>query len=123
VDPVWEAGPLCRFTLADQVEVIHAAGGVAVLAHPLYRCAGELLTADHITALVEMGIDGLEVYHRYMDEQARAHFQALADQFKLLVTGGSDEHGWSPDLPLLGTAPVTRAMVEALRAAARKRSS
>lgn len=122
VHPEWEAGPLCRFTLAEQVDVIHAAGGVAVLAHPLYRCAGEPLNAGHIAALVEMGIDGLEVYHHIMDSQARAYFQALADQFHLLVTGGSDEHGWSPDLPLLGTAPVTRAMVEALRGAGRRGS-
>jgi len=119
VHPEWEAGPLCRFTLAEQVDVIHAAGGVAVVAHPLYQCAGEPLTADHVAALVEMGIDGLEVYHRYVDEPLRAHFQALADRFHLLVTGGSDEHGWQPDLPLLGTSPVTRAMVDALRARTR----
>ncbi len=112
----------CALTLAQQIRAIHGAGGVAILAHPGYiRCDGELLQARHVAELVALGLDGLEVYHRSHDEAMRAHFLALAEQFGLLVSGGSDEHGWSPDLPLLGTAPVTREMVEALRARHRQR--
>lgn len=113
----------CALTLAQQIGVIHQAGGVAILAHPGYvRCNGELLQAGQIAQLVALGLDGLEVHHRSHDEATRAHFLALAEQFGLLVSGGSDEHGWSPDLPLLGTEPVTKAMVEALRARWRVRS-
>jgi predicted metal-dependent phosphoesterase TrpH len=112
----------CALTLAQQIRAIHGAGGVAILAHPGYiRCDGERLLPRHMAALVELGIDGLEVYHRAHDEATRAHYLALAEQFGLLVSGGSDEHGWSSDLPLLGTAPVTREMVEALRARHRQR--
>jgi predicted metal-dependent phosphoesterase TrpH len=112
----------CALTLAQQIQTIHQAGGVAILAHPGYlRCDGELLGARHVAALVALGLDGLEVYHRSHDQATRAHFLALAEQFGLLVSGGSDEHGWSPDLPLLGTTPVTREMVEALRARHRQR--
>ena len=107
----------CALTLAQQIRAIHEAGGVAILAHPGYiRPDGQWLQPEHIEALLALGLDGLEAYHRSHDEATRAHFLALADQFGLLVSGGSDEHGWSPDLPLLGTAPVTREMVEALRA-------
>ena len=35
-------------------------------------------------------------------------------------SGSPDEHGWSPDLPLMGTKPATRAMIEALRARAQR---
>jgi predicted metal-dependent phosphoesterase TrpH len=116
VNPIWEAGPASRFTLGDQIAVIHAAGGVAVLAHPgYYQHTGKLLQMEQIAALVHMGIDGLEIYHRAHDTDTRAHFLALAEQADLLVTGGSDEHGWSPELPLMGTEPVTQAMVDALR--------
>jgi predicted metal-dependent phosphoesterase TrpH len=118
VYPAWFAGPPSRFTIAEQIAVIHAAGGVAVLAHPGYTRAGEPMQARDIAALVEIGLDGIEVYHRVIDGDLRVHMQALADQFGLVVTGGSDEHGWSPDLPLMGTEPVTRVMVEALRARA-----
>jgi predicted metal-dependent phosphoesterase TrpH len=120
VYPAWFAGPPSRFTLAEQIAVIHAAGGVAVLAHPHYTCAGEPMQARDIAALVEIGLDGIEVYHRVISPDLRVYLQALADRFGLIVTGGSDEHGWSPDLPLMGTEPVTRAMVEALRARAQR---
>jgi predicted metal-dependent phosphoesterase TrpH len=120
VYPAWFAGPPSGFTLAEQIAVIHAAGGVAVLAHPHYTRAGEPMQARDIAALAEIGLDGIEVYHRVIGGDLRNHMQALADRFGLVVTGGSDEHGWSPDLPLMGTEPVTRAMIEALRARAER---
>ena len=107
----------CALTLAQQIRAIHEAGGVAILAHPGHiRPDGQWLQPEHIEALLALGLDGLEAYHRSHDEATRAHFLVLAERYGLLVSGGSDEHGWSPDLPLLGTAPVTREMVEALRA-------
>ena len=102
VYPIWFAGPHSRFTLAAQIAVIHAAGGVAVLAHPDYTCAGGPMQARDIAALVEIGLDGIEVYHRVIGSDLRHHLQALADRFGLVATGGSDEHGWQPDLPLDG---------------------
>jgi predicted metal-dependent phosphoesterase TrpH len=119
----WRHVRRCNFTIDQQIATIHAAGGVAILAHPHDIVCGEegLIGADRIKTLVEMGIDGLEVYYHTMNDEARQHFLALAKQFNLLVTGGSDEHGWSPELPLMGTQPVTQAMVEALRARHRER--
>ncbi len=118
----WQRVRPCGITLEQQIAAIHRAGGVAILAHPGYiRCDGEQLQPRHVAQLVALGLDGLEVYHRSHDEAARAHHLALAGQFGLLVSGGSDEHGWSPDLALMGTEPVTRAMVEALRARHRAR--
>jgi len=113
----WQTVRLCTFTIQEHIDVIRAAGGVVIMAHPHGIACGEgLIGADRVARLVEMGIDGLEVYHRNTTGAAREHFRALADEFGLLVSGGSDEHGFSPDCPLMGQQPVTRAMVEALRA-------
>ncbi|NLF74475.1 MAG: PHP domain-containing protein [Chloroflexi bacterium] len=113
----WQHVRLSCFTIEEHIATIRAAGGVAVLAHPQgIRCGEGWIGADRLARVVEMGIDGIEIYHRHMDEAARAHFMPLAEQFSLLISGGSDEHGFSPDLPHMGGQPVTRAMVEGLRA-------
>lgn len=85
------SGPACvpveRLHAADAIALIHAAGGVAVLAHP----GVEQLEA-HIPALAAAGLDGLEVDHP-------AHGRAVADRMRtharqngLVPTGGSDFH-------------------------------
>ncbi len=113
----WPHVSLSRYTIADQIATIHAAGGVAVLAHPHGITCGEgLISEDRLVAVCEMGLDGIEIYHRNMNEAARAHFLPMAERFGLLISGGSDEHGFTPDLGYMGKQPVTREMVEALRA-------
>jgi predicted metal-dependent phosphoesterase TrpH len=122
--PHWEQVRLCSFTIGQIIAAIHAAGGVAVLAHPVtVKCGGGWLQTDRVAALVEMGLDGLEIYHFRLDAEARAHFLALTRQFNLLVSGGSDEHGSRPGFPRMGSEPVTREMVEALRACSAERSN
>ncbi len=72
----------------EVVEVIHAAGGLASMAHPA------LLRMD---ALIEMlatrGLDALEARHSDHDEEAEAYYRALAARLGLAVSGGSDFHG------------------------------
>ncbi len=98
------------------IEAIHRAGGIAVLAHPtLVATHHGWLGKDEIVHLVEMGLDGLEIYHYRLDREARVHFLQLANKFKLGISGGSDEHGWPGGFPYLGTQPVNTAMVTALR--------
>ena len=120
----WRHVRRARFTIGEQIAAIQRAGGVAILAHPdAITCGGAgWLAAEQIARLVDLGLDGIEVYHRAMSAEARTHFLRLAQQFNLLVSGGSDEHGWSPDLPYMGQEPVTRAMVEAIRQRHRART-
>jgi hypothetical protein len=116
VNTYWLQGRLSRFTVEQVIETVHRAGGVAVLAHPtLVRCSDDYLQAERLAQLVKMGLDGLEIYHPRLDEKARAHFLALANQFDLLVTGGSDEHGWFTGLKRMGSEPVTAEVLESLR--------
>jgi predicted metal-dependent phosphoesterase TrpH len=113
----WNRVRLSRFTIQQVIEQIHLAGGVAILAHPTaVQCGDRWLQAKQLALLAEMGLDGLEIYHPRLDGKARAHFSALAKQLNLLISGGSDEHGWSAELERIGNQPVTSEMVESLRA-------
>lgn len=117
MESAWYAQREPLFTIKSAIEQVHRASGVAVLAHPtIVRPRGEQMTAGDLRELVDAGLDGIEVYHRRLDEAARAHFLALAREFDLVATGGSDMHGWAHGLDELGTQPVTTEMVDALRA-------
>jgi predicted metal-dependent phosphoesterase TrpH len=113
----WRQVRLSRFTIEETIEQIHRAGGVAILAHPTaVRCDGRRLQESDVAALVEIGLDGLEVYHPRLDQEARTYFCALSERFGLLVSGGSDAHGWYDEWEGLGRQPVTETMVAAIQA-------
>lgn len=76
------------------IQAILDAGGVPVLAHPgllSFAKSGEL--EDFVDMLTAYGLKGIEVYYTDHDENLTAYLQSLAEQKKLLVTGGSDFHG------------------------------
>lgn len=112
----WILAPGPSIPFSRIVKDIHASGGVAVLAHPtLVRPSGNWLDAPHISQLSEMGLDGLEVFHHRLNPAARKHFGRLARQFGMVVTGGSDEHGWFDDFAGLGMQPVRPVHINTLR--------
>jgi predicted metal-dependent phosphoesterase TrpH len=121
IEKLWPSVRRSAFTIEAMIAAIHAAGGVAVLAHPaaITNDGRGLISAEQVACLVAAGLDGLEIYHHRLDEAAREHFSALARQFGLLVSGGSDEHGWYRPFARFGQEAVTLEMVEALRARAR----
>ncbi len=104
--------------IAWTIDKIHEAGGVAVLAHPaILRVRGtdDEITSRHISELVDMGLDGIEIYHyRLATRGAREYYQKISKPFRLVVTGGSDEHGRPFGYPRLAQEPITREMVEEL---------
>jgi predicted metal-dependent phosphoesterase TrpH len=67
---------------------IHAADGLASLAHP-----GLTAVDEWIPEFVDMGLDAIEAYHSRHDLAATGRYLALADHLHVLVTGGSDFHG------------------------------
>lgn len=85
------------------VELIHAAGGLAVWAHPFHvyrRFAKQRLEISQVKACLRQlrtfGLDGLEAYYRAFGEEERAALDALAGENGLLCTAGSDCHGTPP---------------------------
>jgi predicted metal-dependent phosphoesterase TrpH len=85
--------PLMGVELAQAIEAIRSAGGIAVLAHPRYFNFPEGGKVETIRPLVEMGLGGIEVYHSRHSEEEIARFSSIAERFDLVVTGGSDCHG------------------------------
>lgn len=87
--------PSRRMERDRAIELIHSAGGLAVIAHP-YQA--EKAPRRLIFSLSEMGLDGIEVYYPRTSDGQRRELLPLAHQLKLLVTCGSDCHGASrPD--------------------------
>lgn len=73
------------------IEVIKAAGGVPIMAHPAGR--GLPLPEYIMEDLVESGLSGLEIWHRDNSEQGKHELLELASAYDLIVTGSSDYHG------------------------------
>jgi len=73
----------------EAINAIKQAGGFPVLAHP-----GLLRTENIIQNLIKMGIEGLEVYYPEHSHSQERRFKLLAEEHNLMVTGGSDFHGW-----------------------------
>jgi predicted metal-dependent phosphoesterase TrpH len=80
-------------TPVEAVELIHRAGGVAVLAHPSVHAGAAPVPEPVIRAMAAAGLDGLEVDHPDQPPQDRARWRALAAELGLERTGASDCHG------------------------------
>ncbi len=109
--PAWV--PKFKMGGEEALELIHQAGGVAVLAHP-----GLNRTDACIPALVAAGMDGIECFHTKHSTATEEHYLEMADRYHLLVTGGSDCHGRSKGKPLMGQVKVPYLCVERLKARA-----
>jgi hypothetical protein len=72
--------------LPELIELIKAAGGFAIVAHP----HGFL---DDIDDLIELGIVGLEVCHPDLTEDEQKRALAIALEKGLFIGGGSDHSG------------------------------
>jgi hypothetical protein len=94
--PAWV--PKYKMSALEAIELIHQAGGVAVLAHPGLNSVDDL-----IPDLVAAGMDGIECFHTKHSTATTEHYLLVAEQYGLLVTGGSDCHGMSKGKPLIGT--------------------
>jgi 3',5'-nucleoside bisphosphate phosphatase len=77
-------------TLKDAVNLIKAAGGVAILAHP-----GNNIHEDEevLKLIINLGVIGIETYSSYHNQQQVAFYQSMAAKYDLVQTVGSDFHG------------------------------
>ena len=93
--------PKDKLPVADAIQLIHRAGGLAVLAHP--ASSG---TRERVEAFVALGIDGLEVRHPSHTPDDAARLAALVDYFGLVPSGGSDWHGSGDGARTLGAMRI-----------------
>ncbi len=76
------------------IDLIHQAGGAAVLAHPMIEGRGEQMEVELIEQLTRRhGLDGIEVDHPSHDNHSRELLRQLGHRLGLVRTGGSDYHG------------------------------
>jgi predicted metal-dependent phosphoesterase TrpH len=82
-----------RPTVAEAIEVIHAAGGVAVWAHPFWDLDDRDETLAAIETFTAAGLDGIEAFYPTHDADQARFLHDAARERGLLATGSSDFHG------------------------------
>lgn len=84
-----------KLTPPEGVELVVAAGGIPVLAHPKYL--RENSSPDTLRSLLSelksIGLKGLEVYYSTHSPEEENLYRMLAKEAGLLITGGTDFHG------------------------------
>lgn len=106
--PAWI--PKTKMSALESVELIHQAGGLAVMAHPGLNRSDEI-----IPDLVAAGLDGIECFHTKHSTAMAERYLEIAEKHHLLVTGGSDCHGFSKVRPLIGTVKLPYDHVQKLK--------
>jgi 3',5'-nucleoside bisphosphate phosphatase len=82
-----------RPTVEEAIEVIHAAGGVAIWAHPFWDIEDRDKVLDTVRYFAARGLDGVECFYA---EHSREQTLILHDECEargLLSTGSADFHG------------------------------
>ena len=86
--------PKVKIEVPYIIDIIHKAGGLAVMAHP------KLVTSDeYVVEMLAYDFDGMEVYHTKHNDDDVKRYKALAKEHNLFITGGSDYHGIPGKVP------------------------
>lgn len=95
--------PREKVTPQQAVSLIQKAGGLAILAHPiLYRMSRERLDIL-VRCLKEVGLTGIEAIYATYNSREENQIRQLASRYDLLLSGGSDFHGFAKPKLELGT--------------------
>ncbi len=71
----------------DVLDIIREAGGISILAHPVL-----LHNDQYVSDILDMGIDGIEVYHARHNTLDEGRYLEMALKRNILISGGSDYH-------------------------------
>lgn len=111
--------PIPKVSCERAVEAIHAANGLAFIAHPGLGNA----TRKLLPHLLASPFDGIEVIHSKHSQADTVEFKVLAQEQGLMISGGSDCHGGANGPRLMGGMKIPYAIYEAItEALAAKRS-
>jgi len=113
--PAYVAKP--TFDTAQIIDLIHSTGGVASVAHP--KTVGD---DSLIIKLVHRGLDAIEVVHSSHSLHDIEKYSAMADQYGLVISGGSDCHGERLGREIIGRYTISMEQVERLRSQIRERA-
>ncbi|ADD68225.1 PHP domain protein [Denitrovibrio acetiphilus DSM 12809] len=85
--------PKDRLEFSEAIDVIHEAGGIAILAHPMTLGVDEKYFSPFLKYLKGMGLDGHEVWCSDTPADKYEMFYDIAKEHGMLISGGSDFHG------------------------------
>ncbi len=109
------------FALKEAIDLVHRAGGVAVLAHPVFITRQRPELERLLDALVLLGLDGVEAYNNGSSNDEIDFAITAARRRGLIVTGGSDVHGFEKGEVRIGSGRgnlrIPYGCVEEIRAA------
>jgi 3',5'-nucleoside bisphosphate phosphatase len=110
--------PKGAFTVVEAIALIHAAGGLAVLAHP-----GEGGTEERLRSYAAEGLDGVEVRHPSHSPEVVARLLESTRRLGLVPSGGSDWHGAKHGPRTLGCVQVPAEWLDRQRERLRSHSA
>lgn len=88
------------------IEGIRKAGGIPVLAHPVFGSGGERIRGEEMETrlrrLMDFGLEGVEAYYSEFTQDMTCEMLDLAARYGLYVTAGSDYHGSNKQIPIGG---------------------
>jgi hypothetical protein len=113
--------PAGALDAAQAIALVHDAGGIASLAHPLSSVGvdGPGGLGAFVSRLVRLGLDALELWHPGHGPSERKRIRYQLNRNALVATGGSDFHGDDPDVLLArgrGNVRLGRDVYEAIAA-------
>lgn len=106
--PCYAAGT--PHSVEETLEAIHAAKGIAVIAHP--HLMNSIAT---LNAILKMDFDGIECYYGNFPNQRNSRWLEIAEKKKWLVTGGSDFHGDIKPNQILGSSWINADLFQKLQ--------
>ncbi|MBJ7472819.1 MAG: PHP domain-containing protein [Solirubrobacteraceae bacterium] len=80
-------------TVPQAIDVIHAAGGLAVWAHPFWDVRPPERVGATLRRFVGYGMDGVEAFYSEHTREQTIYLADLAAQLGLITTGSADFHG------------------------------
>jgi 3',5'-nucleoside bisphosphate phosphatase len=92
--------PKADTPIRTAIEMVRAAGGVTVFAHPLARKRGRVVEPSVLVELSAVGLTGVEVDHPDHAPEDRELLRGLAADTGLVPTGSSDYHGTNKAIPI-----------------------
>lgn len=85
----------------ESIDMIHAAGGIAILAHPILIATDYDKLFPIVKEMKDCGMDGMECYYNNYTPEFQKMCRDMCSELNLLQSGGSDFHGANkPDIEL-----------------------
>ncbi len=116
--------PKRYFPIKEAIDLVHRAGGIAVLAHPPFIHPERPVLEGLLDAFLPLGLDGVEAWNNGADNEDIDWMITQARRRGLLVTGGTDFHGLEGESLTIGGSRgnlrVPVACMEEIRRALKK---